>query len=83
MPLGEYKRLEFESKRADGEINRARHEWFSLLLLYYPDRESEAYNRLLNKIKNEEKVEYDDILDLALRDPRLKENIDLLALNRG
>jgi hypothetical protein len=82
MPLQEYKRLEFESKRADDDINRARHEWFSLLLLYYPDRKSDAYNRLLNKIKNEGRVEYDDILDLALGDPRLKEDIDLLALKK-
>jgi hypothetical protein len=79
MSLEEYKRLEIDSKRIDDEINRARHEWFNLLLLYYPDRKLEAYNKFVNKIQSEEKVSYDDILELALEDPRLMEDTHLLT----
>lgn len=82
IPSEDYKRLEFESRQADDRINRARHKWFNLLLVNYPNRRSKAYRALLSKVRDDKKkVEYVDILNLALEDPRLEDGIEpLLAL---
>jgi hypothetical protein len=67
----EYLKLKLEMMQVDDEINRERHKWFNLLLLYHPDRGTAAYEDFLVKHR-EGKLTYNDIIQVAMNDPRLK-----------
>lgn len=70
----EYTKLKLEMLKVDDDINRERHKWFNLLLLYHPARGAPAYQDLLTKHR-EGKITYDDIIEVAMMDPRLQSDL--------
>lgn len=63
-------KLGLETMKLDDEINRERHKWFNLLLIYHPYRDTEEYDAFQAKLE-ERRLSYKDIMELAANDPRL------------
>jgi hypothetical protein len=64
-------RLRIEAMKLDDEINRERHKWFNMLLIYPPYRDTAEYDAFQAKLR-ERKLTDDDIMELAADDPSLR-----------